>query len=194
MRQVVTMSWWAFMPKICRIGFIAALMAAGLLSTACARNEKKGLEARLGSSPYGGDVGRYGRDGRGNYAPGSEQEFKANGDDTIYFSSDSSELTTEARQSLEGQAKWLRRYPDRTITIEGHADERGTREYNIALGARRAAAVKSFLVSQGIGSATIRTTSYGKERPIAVCNDISCWSKNRRAQTVLTAAAVGARN
>jgi peptidoglycan-associated lipoprotein len=94
-------------------------------------------------------------------------------------------LTGEAQGILGNQARWLNQYAEYTVTIEGHADERGTREYNLALGARRAMAVKSFLARAGVNAARIRTISYGKERPIAVCDDISCWSQNRRAQTVL---------
>ena len=85
------------------------------------------------------------------------------------------------------QARWLQQYQSHTVTIEGHADERGTREYNIALGAKRAESVKAFLARQGVNAARMRTTSLGKERPVAVCNDISCWSQNRRAVTVLGA-------
>ena len=88
---------------------------------------------------------------------------------------------------LGGLAEWMRRYPDVQILIAGHADERGTREYNIALGARRAQSVRTFLASRGIDPSRMRTISYGKERPVAVCNDISCWSQNRRAVTVLNA-------
>jgi len=90
-----------------------------------------------------------------------------------------------ARGTLDRQAQWLNRYSSTSFIIEGHADERGTREYNIALGARRAAAVHDYLVAQGVSAGRIRTISYGKERPVAVCNDISCWSQNRRAVTVL---------
>ena len=91
----------------------------------------------------------------------------------------------EAQATLDRQARWLQRYAKRSFTIEGHADERGTREFNFALGARRAEAAKAYLVSRGISGAGIHTISYGKERPVAVCNDISCWSQNRRAVTVL---------
>ncbi len=83
------------------------------------------------------------------------------------------------------QAQWLQQYPNYAITVEGHADERGTREYNIALGARRAAATRDYLASQGVPAGRMRTNSFGKERPVAVCDDISCWSQNRRAVTVL---------
>ncbi len=121
----------------------------------------------------------------GNYAPGSREEFNARVGDTVRFESDSSELTSEGRSTLNGQAVWLRQYANYPITIEGHADERGTREYNIALGARRAETTKSFLTAQGIDARRLHTLSYGKERPVAVCDDISCWSQNRRTVTVL---------
>jgi peptidoglycan-associated lipoprotein len=117
--------------------------------------------------------------------PGTPQEFAVNVGDVVHFESDSTSLTGEAQGILRNQARWLNQYAQYTITIEGHADERGTREYNIALGARRATAVKGFLASQGVNAGRMRTISYGKERPIAVCDDISCWSQNRRAQTVL---------
>ena len=100
-------------------------------------------------------------------------------------SSDSSELTRQSVTTLEKQAQWLRAYPQYQFIVEGHADERGTREYNIALGARRAQAVRDYLVSRGVQAQRMRTISYGKERPVAICNDISCWSQNRRSVTVL---------
>ena len=103
----------------------------------------------------------------------------------ISFESDSSELTVQSRTTLDKQAQWLRQYGQYNFTVEGHADERGTREYNIALGARRAQAVRDYLAARGIPNSRMRTVSYGKERPVAVCNDISCWSQNRRAVTVL---------
>ena len=105
--------------------------------------------------------------------------------DTVYFQSDSSELTPEGRATLSAQLSGLRGNPTRRLTIEGHADERGTREYNIALGAKRAEAVRAYFASEGVNGNLVRTVSYGKERPVATCDDISCWSKNRRAQVVL---------
>jgi peptidoglycan-associated lipoprotein len=102
---------------------------------------------------------------------------------------DQTELSPQAIATLEKQAQWLQTYNRYSFTIEGHADERGTREYNIALGARRAQSVRSYLASRGIDPNRMRTISYGKERPVAVCNDISCWSQNRRAVTVLNAGA-----
>lgn len=123
--------------------------------------------------------------GRAPIAPGTQRDFSANVGDLVYFSSDSTELTPEAEQTLLKQTKWLQQYPQYTIAIEGHADERGTREYNIALGSKRSQTVRNFLAKNGISGQRVRTISYGKERPVAVCNDISCWSQNRRAQTVL---------
>jgi peptidoglycan-associated lipoprotein len=118
-------------------------------------------------------------------APGSQQDFIVNVGDRVFFETDSSELTPQARATLDKQAQWLSQYNRYSFVIEGHADERGTREYNIALGARRAQTVREYLISRGVMAQRMRTISYGKERPVAVCNDISCWSQNRRAVTVL---------
>ena len=103
----------------------------------------------------------------------------------MFFESDSTDLTPTAVSTLDKQAAWLSRYPRYTFLVEGHADERGTREYNFSLGARRSQVVRDYLSSRGIAGSRIRTVSYGKERPVAICNDISCWSQNRRAVTVL---------
>lgn len=123
--------------------------------------------------------------GLNNATPGSQQDFTVNVGDRIFFDTDSSIIRADAQTTLTRQAQWLNQYPQYAVTIEGHADERGTREYNLALGARRAAAARNFLVSQGVSASRLKTISYGKERPVAVCNDISCWSQNRRAVTVL---------
>src|SRR6185295_3696648 len=123
----------------------------------------------------------------GSAAPGSAQDFVVNVGDRVFFESDSTELTPQAVATLDKQAQWLGSYDRYAFTIEGHADERGTREYNIALGAKRAQTVREYLVSRGVQASRMRTISYGKERPVAVCNDISCWSQNRRAVTVLNA-------
>lgn len=119
--------------------------------------------------------------------PGSVAEFQsASVGDRVFFDTDSSEINAQGQAVLERQASWLKRYTRYSFTLEGHADERGTREYNFALGARRAEAVKNYLVARGISASRIRTISYGKERPVATCDDISCWSQNRRVQTVLS--------
>jgi peptidoglycan-associated lipoprotein len=149
-------------------GFAAALIAGFALS-ACANKATDSLASA------------------GMATPGSQQDFVVNVGDRVFFETDSSELTVQARSTLDKQAQWLSQYGNYTFTIEGHADERGTREYNIALGARRAQTVRDYLASRGIQPGRMRTVSYGKERPVAVCNDISCWSQNRRAVTVLGA-------
>ena len=136
-----------------------------------------------------GIAGGYGAGAAG--APGSAQEFTASVGDRVFFDTDSTELNAAGQATLDKQAEWLNRYPRYTFTVEGHADERGTREYNFALGARRAEATKEYLVAKGVGAVRVKTISYGKERPVAVCNDISCWSQNRRAVTVLAGGVSG---
>lgn len=126
--------------------------------------------------------------GAGAAAPGSQQDFTVNVGDRIFFDTDSSAIRADAQATLTRQAQWLGQYPSYSITIEGHADERGTREYNLALGARRAAATRDFLVARGVPANRLKTISFGKERPVAVCDNISCWSQNRRAVTVLSGA------
>jgi peptidoglycan-associated lipoprotein len=147
---------------------LVAVMMAGLALSACASKPNDPLASGIA-------------------APGSQQDFVVNVGDRVFFESDSSELTPQSRETLDKQAQWLSQYASYSFTIEGHADERGTREYNIALGARRAQATRDYLASRGIQPNRMRTVSYGKERPVAVCNDISCWSQNRRAVTVLGA-------
>ena len=117
--------------------------------------------------------------------PGSAEDFKVNVGDTALFDFDKSTIRADAAAVLKKQAAWLQTYPKATLTIEGHADERGTREYNFALGARRSQTVRDYLASKGVSSSRIKNTSFGKERPVAVCDDISCWSQNRRGVTVL---------
>lgn len=154
-----------------RKGVAAVAVSIAMTLSACANNPQPDSNLAFGKG--------------GAAPPGSARDFAVNAGDLVYFSTDSAELSPEAQQTLANQARWLKQYSQHSITIEGHADERGTREYNIALGAKRAQTVRSFLVQNGISNARIRTVSFGKERPVAVCNDISCWSQNRRAQTVL---------
>lgn len=113
-------------------------------------------------------------------ASGSTQDFTVNVGDRVFFSLNSSSIEPDAEHVLKRQAEWLLRYPHYFVTVEGHADDRGTREYNLALGQRRAVAVRDYLVSLGVSSQRMKTISYGKERPVAVCDDISCWNQNRR--------------
>ena len=146
---------------------LAAVLVTALAVAGCANKPNEATQAGSGATP------------------GSQQDFVVNVGDRVFFEADSSELTPQSLQTLEKQAQWLQAYSQYSFTIEGHADERGTREYNIALGARRAQTVREYLTSRGVQAHRMRTISYGKERPIAVCNDISCWSQNRRGVTVL---------
>jgi len=118
--------------------------------------------------------------------PGSVQDFVVNIGERVYFDTDQYEIRADAEPLLAAQAQWLSRYPSVRVRIEGNADERGTREYNLALGARRANAVRDFLVSQGVSGARIATLSYGKERPIDPGTDEMAWAKNRNARTAIT--------
>jgi peptidoglycan-associated lipoprotein len=155
------------MRDIARGAKFAALLVGALAIAGCAKHD---------ADPTGAAAAA---------APGSQQDFIVNVGDRVFFDTDSSELSVQARATLDKQAQWLNQYNQYAFTIEGHADERGTREYNIALGARRAQTVREYLTSRGVAGQRMRTISYGKERPVALCNDISCWSQNRRAVTVL---------
>jgi len=154
---------------------VLAMVGAALLLASCAKNPG----ATTGSVSLAGAA-----------TPGSGQDFVVNVGDRVFFETDSSEFTPTAIATLSRQVQWLRQYPRYTFVVEGHADERGTREYNIALGAKRATAVRDYLAAHGIATSRMRTISYGKERPVAVCDDISCWSQNRRAVIVLNNAGV----
>jgi len=158
------------MLRMARGAGVAAALIAGLALSACANKPASDSLASAGVA-----------------TPGSQQDFVVNVGDRVFFTTDSAELTPQARATLDKQAQWLQQYGNYAFTIEGHADERGTREYNIALGARRAQSVRDYLAARGIPVSRMRTISFGKERPVAVCNDISCWSQNRRAVTVLGA-------
>ena len=147
----------------------AALVLLVVAVAACSRNPATGV----------------GNLGPGQGAPGSQQEFLVTVGDRVFFETDSSSLTPTAQATLDKQAAWLSRYTNYRVLVEGHADERGTREYNIALGARRASVVVNYLVSRGVQGNRIQQQSFGKARPVAICNDISCWSQNRRAVTVV---------
>jgi peptidoglycan-associated lipoprotein len=117
--------------------------------------------------------------------PGSEQDLAANTGDRVFFGFDKSELTPEARRTIQLWSAFLKRYPNAAVTIEGHCDERGTREYNLALGARRAAMTKNFLIALGIDAKRVATVSYGKERPAILGSSEAAWSQNRRAVMVV---------
>jgi peptidoglycan-associated lipoprotein len=165
---------------------LVAALAAALALGACAKNptDVGALDTRGGTGGAGG-AGGMGAGGAGAASPGSQQDFAVNVGDRVFFDSDSTELNGTAQATLDKQANWLNQYGSYAFTVEGHADERGTREYNFALGARRAESAKNYLISRGVAASRIKTISFGKERPVAVCDDISCWSQNRRAVTVL---------
>jgi peptidoglycan-associated lipoprotein len=157
---------------------IIGLLGALLMLAACSSTPPE---------PPPGPPGPPGGAGMGSRSivPGSQQDLEASAGDRVFFAFDRSDISPEARQILTRQADWLRRYPNVTVTIEGHCDERGTREYNLALGERRAQAAKNVLVASGISASRISTISYGKERPALVGSSEESYAQNRRAVTVV---------
>ena len=149
----------------------AAVAAAFLMLAACSSTD----DAAGGSSSSTS----------GQIAPGSQEDLVANVGDRVFFDTDKSSLSDEARATLQCQAAWMELYPNLTFTLEGHADERGTREYNLALGGRRANAAKDYLVSLGVNGGRLNTVSYGKERPVCLESNENCWAQNRRAVTIV---------
>jgi len=166
-----------------------ALLTVSVAACSSTKDEATDGAVTVGERTDGGPLDGTGVYGSGAYdssvVPGSQQDLATNVGDRVFFAYDSSDIAPEARDTLTRQAEWLNRYPNLQITIEGHSDERGTREYNIALGDRRATSVKTFLVSQGIPSSRINTISYGKERPAVVGSDASSWAQNRRGVTTV---------
>ena len=156
-----------------------ALMSCFLALAACSKKNTPDLEAGPGGLGGGGV-------GAGQTTPGSKADFETNVGDRVFFIVDTVTLTPEAQDILTRQAQWLGQYPNVTVQVEGHADERGTREYNISLSARRATAARNFLIQQGVPGNRIASIAYGKERPASLCDAEECWSQNRRAVTVIT--------
>lgn len=154
------------------------LLTSALGLSACASKAPKQLPPDPGSVATSVDAQ--------GPVPGSQADFVAytRGQDTIYFETDRYNIDNEDVAALTTQAQWMLRYPDKRATIEGHCDERGTREYNLALGERRANAAKSYLASLGVDASRLSTVSYGKERPAALGSDEDSWARNRRAVTV----------
>jgi peptidoglycan-associated lipoprotein len=166
----------------------ALLTIAGLALAACQNADRFGAGAGGGfGGPGAGSLGGIG-DGV-TAAPDTPAYFSQAIGDRVLFAVDQSTLSPEARSVLEGQARWLTDNPEYSAIIEGHADEQGTREYNLALGARRASSVQEFLVSRGVAPGRLRTLTYGKERPIEICSVEACYAQNRRAVTVVAAGA-----
>ena len=163
---------------------VVLVLACALALGACSKkNSTAGLDG-AGGLGDGSSLA-----GSAAQIPGSPEDFQANIGDRIFFQADQVTLTAEAEDTLRKQAAWLQQYDGVTIQVEGHADERGTREYNISLSARRATTVRTFLISQGVSAKRVASIAYGKERPAAVCDSEECWSQNRRAVTVITAGA-----
>ncbi|BAV65033.1 peptidoglycan-associated lipoprotein Pal [Sphingobium cloacae] len=157
------------------------LMATAVIALAAC---SKKPPAELPPAP-GGDTGATGPATPGGPVKGSQEDFIASvSSDRIFFGLDQYDVDAEDQATLQSQAAWLQQNPNVRVTIEGHADERGTRDYNIALGERRANAAKNYLASLGIDPGRITTVSYGKERPAALGSDESAWAQNRRAVTV----------
>jgi peptidoglycan-associated lipoprotein len=164
-----------------KTGSTMLLLAGALAMSACASKAPKELPPEPGPATStqtpSGDLGP---------TPGSQADFSAKmmGSDTIYFDTDKYDVDATDQVALAKQAQWLLQYPNKRATIEGHADERGTREYNLALGERRANSAKNYLVSLGVDASRLTTISYGKERPVALGSNESAWAQNRRAVTV----------
>jgi len=169
---------------------IKAVLVIGALSLSACTNADRfnttdtvDLNAQNGLNAAN-DINQTGLGGAND--PSSPQFFSQTIGDRVLFEVDTSTLTAAGRATLDGQAGWLSTNSDYLAVIEGHADEQGTREYNLALGARRANSVREYLISKGLASSRIRTVSYGKERPIAVCSEESCYAENRRAVTIIS--------
>ncbi|MGE3693186.1 MAG: peptidoglycan-associated lipoprotein Pal [Novosphingobium sp.] len=159
---------------------IALVLMAGVALSACATKAPKQLPPDPGGPVASGQTGSNAP------TPGSQADFLAQmmGRDTIYFDTDRYNIDSEDAAALAAQAQWLLQYPGKRATIEGHCDERGTREYNLALGERRANSAANYLISLGVSADRLSTLSYGKERPVALGSDESSWAKNRRAVTI----------
>lgn len=158
------------------------LAATALVTVAGCAHRPRAIPPGPGDAGAGADANA----GGGAIAPGSRADFERSvTSNTIHFALDSYDIDAESRAILDAQAQWLVRYPQVPVSLEGHADERGTREYNLALGDRRANAAKNYLVARGVVASRISTISYGKERPIALGSDEASWAQNRRAVTIV---------
>lgn len=166
-----------------RMKFIVLAAASTLALGACSDKEDPAPIATAPSGPAG--TAQPPRQVTDSILPGSQEELERDAGSRIYFGYDEYNLDDRAQAVLSKQAQWLRRYPNKSFTIEGHADERGTREYNLALGARRAEAAKRYLVGLGIEEGRLNTISYGKERPEVAGSNESAWAQNRRSVSVV---------
>ncbi|HUY69016.1 MAG TPA: peptidoglycan-associated lipoprotein Pal [Alphaproteobacteria bacterium] len=162
---------------------VMCLMAVVAMLGACSSTGTNEGAGEGGGAGNGAGAG-YGKGG--NAQPGTQEDLVVNVGDRVFFAFDKSDLSPEARATLDRQAAWLKKYGSIDVTVEGNCDERGTREYNLALGQRRAIAAKNYLVADGIGADRIKTISYGKERPAVLGHNEAAWAQNRRAVTVVT--------
>lgn len=167
----------------------ALLLTAALALSACANASRFGNGA--GADGAGANAGIDSSALGGLPAPDTPEYFQQAVGDRVLFAVDQSTLSPEARVTLDGQAQWLNANSDYLAVIEGHADEQGTRDYNLSLGARRANAVMEYLMAQGVEASRLRFVSYGKERPIELCSEEACYAKNRRAVTVIASGGLG---
>ena len=161
-----------------KIRFISAVIVAVALA-ACASPKKEATTTSTAATPPAATMPKTGP------GPDSVEYFNTVVGNTVMYDFDKFELRADAQAILRGQAAWLNQNPSRTVTVEGHCDERGTREYNLGLGERRANAAKQYLTSLGVSASRVKTISYGKERPPCVASDESCWTKNRRGVSVV---------
>jgi peptidoglycan-associated lipoprotein len=162
------------------------MISAAVLTLSACSDEDKAVDTAAPMSDMSATGTDFGTGAPVNgVVPGSQQDLAINVGDRVFFGYDQVDLSPEARATLERQAAWLKQYPNNSITIEGHADERGTREYNLALGEKRATSTKSYLQSLGVDGSRLTTISYGKERPAVPEASASAWSQNRRAVTVV---------
>jgi peptidoglycan-associated lipoprotein len=166
---------------------LLSMLAALTMVAACETAPQDGATLDGTGAGTGANTGAYDSTNMtgSSVRPGTQQDLEQNVGDRVFFGYDSSVLTGEGQSTLERQAAWLKQYPSVNVTIEGHADERGTREYNIALGERRANAAKNYLVSLGIDSSRLSVVSYGKERPAVLGSTEDAYAQNRRAVTVV---------
>lgn len=173
--------------------FTATILIAGMGLSACTNPDRFGAGDPGAADPGATLPGANGVDtsALGAADPTSPQYFSQTVGDRVLFAVDQFTLSADAQAVLAGQARWLLDNPEYLAIIEGHADEQGTREYNLALGGRRANAVREYLIAQGVPASRIQTVSYGKERPISVCSDEACYAQNRRAVTVISIATLG---
>jgi peptidoglycan-associated lipoprotein len=169
-----------------KTGLMIAGLAAALALGACSKKAQVAEQLPPNPATIGGGTGGQTGGVSGTIVPGSNADFLAqmNGRNVVYFDTDKFDIDATDAAALRSQAAWLQRYPSKRATIEGHCDERGTRDYNIALGERRANAAKNYLVSVGIDASRLQTVSYGKERPVALGSNEQAWAQNRRAATI----------